>query len=113
MMRHADKTVTVYRKEWDADKAVDVYHGLVIPGVSIFCRVATAVTTDGLTASNEVVCRIPAPLYSKELRNGDLICEGAHKTSPQSVADIPNPFVIVGITKNTSGKEPHIKVVAK
>lgn len=112
-MFHADKTVTIYRKAWDPDNAVDVYHGTVVDGVSFFSRVVSAVTTDGLTSSNEAVCRIPLELYTEELKTGDLICEGAHTVSPQSITEIQNPFTIVGITRNTSGREAHIKVVAK
>lgn len=112
-MHHAEKTVTIYRKGWDADKAVDTYSGTVVRGVSFFSRVVSTVTTDGLTAANEAVCRIPIGAYSGELKNGDLICEGSQNVAPQNITEIQNPFTIVGVTMNTTGKEPHIKVVAK
>ena len=112
-MLHANKTVTVYVKTWDADKAVDVYHGLVIKGVSFFARDVSNPGTDGMTASNEAVCRIPVSLYKKELKPGDLICEGAHTVAPKSVDEIISPFTIVSVTKNTIGMGQHIKVVAK
>lgn len=112
-MFHADKTVTVYVKTWDADKAVDVYHGLVLKGVSFFARKVSIAGTDGLTDSNEAVCRIPVAMYKQELKPGDLICEGVHAVAPNSVDEIHSPFTIVSVTKNTGGKGPHIKVVAK
>ena len=42
MMRNANKTVTVYHKEWDEENAVDVYRGTVLSGVFFFSRIATA-----------------------------------------------------------------------
>ena len=118
-MHHADKTVTVYRKEWDEENAVDVYRGTVLSGVSFFSRISTAVSPDGLTAACEGVLRIPLAAYPNVLvlKNGDLVCEGSLTKNPESVAQLDNlcpyVFTVVGITRNTSGRAPHVKVVCK
>lgn len=115
-MHHAKNTVTIYRKAWDSKKGIDVYLGTVITGVSFFAKIDTAVSTDGLTAANHAICRIPGNIYPKtvEPKNGDLICIGAQTEVPENVNEIPEPyFTIVGITDNRSGKCPHIKVVCK
>ena len=118
-MRNADKAVTVYHKEWDEEDAVDVYRGTVLSGVSLFSRTSTAVTTDGLTAACEAVLRIPLDTCpcDFELRNGDLVCEGALQTDGLRPSELdslcPYVFTVVGISRNVSGREPHIKVVCK
>lgn len=118
-MHHADKTVTVYRKEWDAEKGVDSYRGTVLENVSFFSRIATSVSTEGLTAACEGTLRIPMEVYPEglEIRNGDLVCEGSLAENPESVAQLgklcPYVFTVVGITRNTSGRAPHVKVVCK
>ena len=118
-MHHADKTVTIFQKRWDGEKGVDTYHGTILAGVSFFSKTATAVTTDGLTAANEATLRIPAETLPSELliKNGDLVCEGALQTNPASRLAIDKlcsqVFAVVGITRNTSGREPHVKVVCK
>lgn len=119
MMHHADKTVTVYHKKWDGEKGADSYRGTVLSGVSFFSRIATAVSTDSLTAACEGTLRIPMEVYPEglEIRNGDLVCEGSLVVNPENRAEIENlcpyVFTIVGITRNTSGMEPHVKVVCK
>ena len=118
-MYHADKTVTIYHKEYDEENAFDVYRGTVIEGVSFSSKIATAVSTDGLTAASEATLRIPmdAVPSGQTLKNGDLVCEGALQTKglrPGDLADLcDDVYTIVGITRNTSGREPHIKVVCK
>lgn len=118
-MHHADKTVTVYHKEWDEDSAVDVYRGTVLNGVSFFSRISTAVSKESLAHACEAVLRIPADTYPSGLvlKNGDLVCEGALQTEGLRPADLdglcPYVFTIVGVTRNTSGREPHVKVVCK
>ena len=118
-MRHADKTVTVYHKVWDGEKGADSYRGTVLEGVSFFSRIATAVSKDGLTAACEATLRIPMEIYpeGQELENGDLVCEGSLQTEPENRAQIddlcPYVFTVVGITRNTSGREPHVKAVCK
>lgn len=118
-MRHTDKTVTVYHKEYDGENAFDVYHGTVIEGVSFFSKVATSVTTEGLTAASEATLRIPLAAASTDLslQNGDLVCEGALQTEGLRPGDLHElcgyVYTIVGITRNASGREPHIKVVCK
>lgn len=118
-MRHADKTVTVYRKLWDKEKGADMYHGVVLAGVSFFSRISTAVATEGLTAACEGMIRIPMSVCSNgfTIQNGDLVCEGALQTEglrPAELNDLcPYVFTVVGATRNTSGKEPHIKLVCK
>lgn len=116
-MRHANKTVTVYRKAWDPEKGVDTYHGKVLEDVSFFSKIATAVSTEGLTAACESVLRIPLEVYPDELviQNGDKVGEGALAESPESLADIECKYLytVVGITRNTDGHGPHVKVVCK
>lgn len=118
-MHHADKTVTIYRKEWDGEKGTDSYRGTVLEGVSFFSRVATAVSTDGLTAACEGTARIPLGICPDglEVRNGDLVCEGALRIEGVQLSELdelcPYVFTVVGVTRNTSGEEPHIKVVCK
>lgn len=115
-MHHAEKTVTIYHKAWDADRGVDVYNGVVLRGVSFFARVATVATTDGLVASCEATCRIPAEIFPAHLglTNGDLVCEGSHSTKPKQIADIKERlYTIVSITRNTTGRGAHVKVVCK
>lgn len=118
-MHHADKTVTVYRKEWDKEKGADVYRGMVLAGVSFFSRIATSVATEGLTAACEGLLRIPMAVYPDglEVKNGDLVCEGVLETDELRPSDLdtrcPYVFTVVGVTRNTSGKAPHIKVVCK
>ena len=118
-MRNANKTVTVYHKEWDEENAVDVYRGTVLSGVFFFSRIATAVSTDGLTAACEGILRIPANVCPDglELKNGDIVCEGALQTDGLRPAYLealcPYVFTVVGLTWNLTGKEPHIKVVCK
>lgn len=118
-MHHADKTVTVYRKEWDAEKGIDVYLGTVLVGVSFFSRISTAVSTEGLTAACEGVLRIPMDACPDGfiIQNGDLMCEGTLETEGLRPSDLdglcPYVFTVVGVTRNTSGREPHIKAVCK
>lgn len=118
-MHHADKTVTVYHKKWDEDKGIDSYHGTVLDGISFFSRIATAVSTDGLTAACEATLRIPVEICPErlEIKNGDLVCEGSLTEKPANRAEIetlcPYAFTVVGITRNTSGRAPHVKVVCK
>lgn len=118
-MYHADKTVTIYQKRWDSEKGVDTYQGTILAGVSFFSKTATAVSTDGLTAANEATLRIPVAICPANLviKNGDLVCEGALQVKPASRLAIDKlcsqVFTVVGITRNTSGREPHVKVVCK
>lgn len=118
-MRHADKTVTVYRKSWDADAGADVYTGTVLQGVSFFSRIATTVSTEGLAAACEGTLRIPLEVIPKnlDLCSDDLVCEGALPTRGQRPADLgklcPYVFTILDVTRNTSGRGPHVKVVCK
>lgn len=118
-MHHAEKCVTVYRKKWDEEKGIDSYHGTVLSGVSFFSRIATTVSTDGLTAACEGTLRIPVEVCPEglEIRNGDLVCEGSLTENPASVADLDNlcdyVFTVVGVTRNDSGRAPHVKVVCK
>lgn len=118
-MFYADKTVTVYHKSWDAEAGVDTYQGTVLQNVSFFSRVSTNVSTDGFVAACEGILRIPMEVYpeSLEMKNGDYICAGALQTEGMQPSDLdrlcPYVFTIVGITRNTSGYEPHVKVVCK
>ena len=118
-MRNANKTVTVYHKEWDEENAVDVYRGTVLNSVSFFSRISTAVSTDGLAAACEGILRIPMKVYPDDLalENGDLVCEGVLQTEVARLSELDGlchyVFTIVGITRNTSGREPHVKVVCK
>lgn len=118
-MHHANKTVTVYQKRWDGERAVDAYKGIVLDGVSFFSKIATTVSTDGLTAASEATLRIPSAVLPAGLmlKNGDLVCEGALQTNPASRLAIDalcsHVYTIVGIVRNTSGREPHVKVVCK
>lgn len=119
-MHHAEKTVTVYRKRWDPEKGLDVYEGTVITNVSFFSRIATAVSTEGMAAACEGILRIPKAVYGDHLlvlRSGDLVCEGALPVNGQNPAELdkqcPYVFTVVGVTKNLSGREPHVKVVCK
>lgn len=116
-MRHTEKTVTVYRKAWDPEKGVDTYHGTVLEHVSFFSKIATTVSTEGLIAACEAVLRIPLEVYPDELviRNGDKVGEGALIENPASLADIEFEYLytVVGITRNTEGHCPHVKVVCK
>ena len=118
-MHHADKTVTIYQKQWDAERGVDTYLGTILDGVSFFSKTATAVSTDGLTAANEATMRIPSDIYPADLliKNGDIVCEGALQTNPENRLEIDKlcsqVFAVVGVTLNTSGREPHVKVVCK
>lgn len=118
-MHHADKTVTVYHKEWDEENAVDIYRGTVLNDVSFFSRISTTVSTDGLVAACEGTLRIPMEACPDglELKNGDLVCEGKLKAEVARLSDLdslcPYVFTIIGITQNTGGREPHIKVVCK
>ena len=118
-MHHADKTVTIYQKRWDGKEGIDTYRGTVLSGVSFFSRIATTVSTDGLTAACEATLRIPAAVLPVgwTLKNGDLVCEGALQANPVSRLTIDamcsQVYTVVGITRNTSGREPHVKVVCK
>lgn len=116
-MRHTKKTVTVYRKVWDAEKGVDTYHGTVLENVSFFSKIATAVSTEGLSAACEAVLRIPLEVYPDGLviQNGDKVGDGALVESHGSLADIKCEYLytVVGITRNTDGLGPHVKVVCK
>ena len=118
-MKNACRTVTVYRKRWDPDLDADVYEGTVIPDVSFFSRISTAVSTEGLQAACEGILRIPLESMPEELelRNGDLICEGELETEGMRPSDLdglcPYVFTVAGITRNTSGRGAHIKVVCK
>ena len=119
-MHNAEKTVTIYRKRWDPGKGLDVYDGTVIPNVSFFSRIATAVSTDGMVAACEGILRIPKAEYCDHLlvlKAGDLVCEGKLPVAGQNPAELdkrcPYVFTVVGVTKNLTGREPHIKVVCK
>lgn len=118
-MRHADKTVTIYHKEWDGEKGADVYRGTVLVGVSFFSRISTTVSTDGLAAACEGILRIPMVSYPDDLvlKNGDLLCEGALKMDVKLVSELdklcPYVFTVVGIARNTAGRSPHVKAVCK
>ena len=118
-MHNADKTVTVYHKVWNPDAGTDVYQGTVIPDVSFFSRISTAVSSEGLQAACEGILRIPMEHYPEdlELANGDLLCEGELETEGLRPSDLdglcPYVFTIVGITRNTSGRGAHVKAVCK
>ena len=118
-MHNADKTATVYHRVWDKEKGIDVYRRTVLTGVSFFSRIATAVSTDGLTAACEGVLRIPFESYPDtfSIENGDLVCEGALELDINLPSELnklcPYVFAVVGITRNTSGRCPHVKVVCK
>lgn len=120
-MHHAEKTVTVYRKGWDEENAVDVYRGTVLNGVSFFSRISTEVSKEGLAHTCEAVLRIPIGTYNPSplplLGNGDLVCEGALPTEGLRPADLdelcPYVYTVIGVTWNTSGMGQHIKVVCK
>lgn len=119
-MHHAEKTVTIYQKRWDPEKGLDVYEGTVIPNVSFFSRIATAVSTDGMAAACEGILRIPKTEYCDHLlamKAGDLVCEGALPVAGQTPAELdkqcPYVFTVVGVTRNLTGREPHVKVVCK
>ena len=118
-MRHAGKTVTVYRKEWDEENAIDVYRGTVLSGVSFFSRISAGISKEGQEHACEGVLRIPADVWPRDLllKNGDLVCEGALQTAglqPSDLNDLcPYVFTVVGITRNTDGRGAHIKVVCK
>lgn len=118
-MRNAGKTVTVYHKEWDQVAGVDTYKGTVIPNVSFFCRISTTPSTDGLVAACEGTLRIPMEQYpdGMALQNGDLVCEGELKTEGVQPSELdglcPYVYTVVGITRNTSGRATHVKVVCK
>lgn len=117
-MHNANKAVTVYHKEWDPEKGVDVYKGTVLKTVSFFSRVHTVVGTDGLTAANEAVLRIPEEVLPKDLvlANGDLVCEGelpVEGMRPGTLTDLAAVFTVVGITRNFSVFGSHMKVVCK
>lgn len=118
-MHHAEKTVTVYCREWDEERGVDVYRRTVLAGVSFFSRISTSVSTDGLAAACEGVLRIPTGSYPNvlALKNGDLVCEGALEKDIELVSELdklcPYVFTVVGITRNTVGRCPHVKVVCK
>ena len=118
-MHHTEKTVTIYHREWNAEKGADEYRRTVLAGVSFFSKIATVVSTDGLTASCEGILRIPMKTYldGVAIQNGDLVCEGDVqkdiKMPSQLVNKCPQVFTVIGITRNDTGREPHIKVVCK
>lgn len=118
-MHHADKTVTVYRKTWDKEAGVDAYPGTVLKNVSFFSRISTAVSTEGLQAACEGILRVPVESMPEGLglKNGDLVCEGELETDGMRPADLdglcPYVFTVVGVTRNTSGRESHVKAVCK
>lgn len=118
-MRNASKTVTVYHKAWDPVAGVDTYQGVTIPNVSFFARISTTPSTDGLVAACEATLRIPMREYPEGLmlNNGDLVCEGQLQTEGVQPSDLdglcPYVYTVVGIIRNTSGREPHVKVVCK
>lgn len=118
-MRHANKTVTIYHKEWNEESAVDVYRGTVLNGVSFFSRISTAASKEGLEHACEAVLRVPVEVCPSDLtlKNGDLVCEGALQTEGLQPADLdalcPYVYTVVGVTRNTSGRGPHVKVVCK
>ena len=118
-MRNAEKTVTVYSKTWDPADGVDIYKGTVIPDVSFFSRINTTVSNEGLQAACEGVLRIPLEHWPEglELKNGDLLCEGALEIEGMQPSDLdglcPYVFTIVGVTRNVSGRGAHVKAVCK
>lgn len=116
-MKHAKKIVTIYHKSWDATSGVDIYNGEVINGVSFFSRVATTPTTDGLAAACEATLRIPTGAVVGDIAPGDLVCEGSLQTEGVRPSDLdglcPYVYTVVGVTHNTAGREPHVKVVCK
>lgn len=118
-MRHTEKTVTVYSREWDGEKGADIYRRTVFDGVSFFSRISTAVSTDGLSAACEGVLRIPVAAYPDGIviKNGDLVCEGALQKDIGMPSDLtglcPYVFTVVGVTHNVDGRCPHVKVVCK
>ena len=118
-MRHADKAVTIYQKEWNEEKGVDVYRRTALDGVSFFSRVSTSVYTDGLAAACEGILRIPAAVLPNGLtvKNGDIVCEGIIENEIGMPFELNGlcqyVFTVVGVTRNTSGKSPHLKVVCK
>lgn len=118
-MKHADKTVTVYRKTWDPKAGVDIYPGTVIRNVAFFSRISTTVSTEGLQAACEGFLRIPVESIPDglELKPGDLVCEGELETNGMRLDQLdkmcPHVFTVTGTTRNTSGRGSHIKAVCK
>ena len=118
-MHNADKIVTIYHKAWDENNAVDVYKGTVISGVSFFSRISTAINTDGQRAACEGTLRIPLEVCPDglEIKSGDLVCEGALQTAITTPGELDNlcayVFTVACVTRNTSGRAAHIRVVCE
>lgn len=118
-MRHATKTVTIYRKTWDPAAAVDVYNGAVFCGVSFYGNISANQSTDGLVSSNGATMRIPIAYCVTGFvpKSGDLVCEGELNTEGMQPSELdalcPCVYTVVGVTCNDSGKEPHLKVMLK
>ena len=115
-MHHAEKTVTVYRKKWDAEKMIDTYQGRVLRGVSFFSKVSTTISTDGMNAACEGFLRVPMEkAKGLEIRPGDLVCEGKLSEACTAISELkdncPYVYTVVGVTYNTIGQAPHIKAV--
>lgn len=115
-MKHADKTVTIYHGSIDPDKGYDVYKGCVLTGVSFFGKTATAVSKDGLEAASEAIMRIPIPA-DITICSGDLVLLGVHPVNgmtPSTLSELADyVYTVVGVTHNSAGRSPHIKVVMK
>lgn len=110
-MQLADKTVTLYRAAYDPESGTDEWTGTVLHNVSVHAESGVNITTDGLTAAEYAVMRIP---YKQDVRNGDLVLMGAQPVSglrPGDMADIGKLYTVKTVTDNTGKRGAHIKVV--
>lgn len=133
MMNLCTETITVFNRAL-TDNGDYKYFPTVITGVSIFGRVETTITDDGLKAADTVTIRIPTdadfsgksyvrPHEFREsqtgfwtLDNGDLIVEGSESSSlsPKQLEEkYGRVYVILGVTDNRRAYAKHWKVTTK
>lgn len=131
-MQHADETIVVYNRKYDAARGYDVYCAAVIPNVSWHGTALAAPGAEGLAEANQYTIRIPdnadyltpadyaasASVNNRfTLAEGDLIALGTAAVENPTPAAIHKGHdtvaTIIGVTDNRKGRSPHWKVTAK
>ena len=136
-MRLCNETITVFNCQLDTQADLDVYHGTVIRGVSIYCEIASTVDNTGLKAADKYTIRVPADanfsgksyvdpvIYQKSdpastftLKSGDIIVKGEVDIENPKPKDLQQRYAdlitVLGVTDNRRAPNaPHWKVVGK
>ena len=113
MITSAD--ATLYHRIRGKDKDGDRWHRLYLPAVWWYENISSIITTSGMKAANGAtnVLTVRIPDISVELAKVDYLVKGKSEIEMDTVKSLSEVlhFCITGVSYNTFGSNPHIKVV--